>query len=118
VTFPELTPERAGHLREMSRADRRGNLRLDPLLCDDGEEHRWVPVSFVFESQLLDGEGRVLIRQPRIKEGRVFVVCMPCRAHTYIETEWAGYYLGGPDYSALGMEDEEGNLQPEGEEVS
>jgi hypothetical protein len=64
--------------------------------CDDGDEHRWQPVSFVFETQLLDRDGRVLIRQPALDDGRVYVVCMNCHTHTYIVTEWAGYFLGGP----------------------
>jgi hypothetical protein len=97
----EMTPERSDMYRRMSRADRRLNLGLPSGACDDGEEHRWQPVSFRFETQLLDSEGRVRIRQPDIKEGRVYVVCMACRTHTYVVTEWAGYYLGGPDYSAI-----------------
>ena len=105
-----MTPERAAMYRQMSRADRRGNLGLDGQACDDGGEHRWQPVSFRFETQLLDGDGRVRIRQPDLQEGRVYVVCMECRTHTYVVTEWAGYYLGGPDYSAIGMEDRVGNL--------
>lgn len=87
--------------RTSSRADRRMNMCLDSQACDDGGEHRWVPVSFRFETQLLDESGRVRIRQPDLHEGRVYVVCMACRTHTYVETEWAGYYLGGPDYSLL-----------------
>ncbi|MEU7403825.1 hypothetical protein [Streptomyces sp. NPDC044948] len=61
----------------------------------DGK-HRWQPLSFVFETQLLDQDGRVLVRQPTIDGGRVYAVCMPCRSHTYIETSWVGYYLGRP----------------------
>jgi len=34
--------------------------------------HRWEPLSFVFESQVLDKDGRVLIRQPHTEEGRVY----------------------------------------------
>ena len=103
----------AENFRRMSRADRRMNMCLDGLACDDGQAHRWQPVSFRFETQLLDDHGRVQIRQPDVKEGRVYVVCMACRTHTYVVTEWAGYFLGGPDYSALDMEDTAGNL-PEG----
>lgn len=80
--------------RQSSRADRRMNMCLDSQACDDEQDHRWQPVSFVFESQLLDGEGRVVIRQPDIKQGRVYVVCLHCRTHTYVETEWAGYLPG------------------------
>ena len=83
----------------MSRADRLMNDRNWPhssMACDDGGEHRWQPVSFRFETQLLDKDGRVQIRQPDLREGRVYVVCMECFTHTYVETEWAGYYLGGP----------------------
>ena len=81
------------------RANRLGN---DPswtkpvTVCDDGKEHRWQPVSFVFESQLLDEHGRVLVRQPAIDDGRLYVICMTCYTHSYIVTEFAGYFLGGP----------------------
>lgn len=80
----------------MSRADRLVNQGLDGTKCDDGQEHHWQSVSFVFETQLLDAEGRVRIRQPDVEEGRVYCVCMECHSHTYIVTEWAGYHLGGP----------------------
>jgi hypothetical protein len=63
----------------------------DTYLCANG--HEWQPVSFVFESQLLDSEGRVLIRQPSIDAGRVYCVCVPCGLHTYLVTRWAGYCL-------------------------
>ncbi|SHI66627.1 hypothetical protein SAMN05444521_8180 [Streptomyces sp. 3214.6] len=62
---------------------------------EDGQ-HQWQPVSFRFETQLLDERGRVEIRQPSIDEGRVYAVCMPCRSHTYIVTAWVGYFLGYP----------------------
>ena len=62
----------------------------------EGCAHDWVPLSFVFETQLLDKHGRVLIRQPHLDTGRVYCVCMGCHSHTYIETKWAGYYLDAP----------------------
>jgi len=82
----------------MSRADRLANRRWphSPTACDDGEEHRWQPVSFRFETQVLDQDGRVQIRQPDLEAGRVYLVCMECFAHTYMETEWAGFTIGGP----------------------
>lgn len=58
---------------------------------------KWVPVSFAFETQLLGPRGEVQIRQPNIDKGRVYVVCMGCHAHSYIETRWAGYYLAPGD---------------------
>ena len=73
----------------MSRADRLMNDRNWPhssMACDDGW-HRWQPVSFRFETQLLDKDGRVQIRQPDLREGRVYVVCMECFTHTYVETD-------------------------------
>lgn len=82
---------------EMSRADWLANFGGAGGLCADGEQHCWQPVSFVFESQLLDGSGRVLIRQPSISGGRVYMVCVPCMTHTYVVTRWAGYQMGGPD---------------------
>lgn len=60
-------------------------------------EHKWQPISFVFETQLLDNMGRVAVRQPDIAVGRVYCVCMECCAHTYIETGYIGYYLNSPD---------------------
>jgi hypothetical protein len=66
--------------------------------CVNGETHKWQPLSFVFETQLLDPHGRVQIRQPAIQEGRVYCVCMGCAHHTYIETDWVGYYLGGSEH--------------------
>lgn len=60
-------------------------------------DHDWKPVSFVFESQLLDKDGRVQIRQPDITKGRVYCVCMKCCGHTYMETGWVGYYINSPD---------------------
>lgn len=60
-------------------------------------EHEWQPLSFVFESQLLDERGRVQIRQPDQNNARVYCVCMKCHAYTYITTAWVGYTLGGPD---------------------
>ncbi|MEU3899773.1 hypothetical protein [Streptomyces sp. NPDC045251] len=72
-----------------------GGSALDCPKTSDGQ-HQWQPLSFVFETQLLDRDGRVLARQPAIDGGRVYAVCMPCRSHTYIETSWVGYYLGRP----------------------
>lgn len=73
----------------------------------DGE-HRWQPLSFVFETQMLDSSGRVVVRQPDLDKGCVYAVCMPCRSHTYIETAWVGYYLGYPY-----MEEEQERYAPE-----
>lgn len=58
-------------------------------------EHEWNPLSFVFETQLLDDVGRVRVRQPDIKKGRVFLVCVKCASHTYMQTEWVGFRLEG-----------------------
>ena len=58
--------------------------------------HKWQPVSFVFETQLLDGGGRVYIRQPDLERGRVYCVCLGCFSHTYIETKWLGGYIDTP----------------------
>lgn len=94
----------ACRLANMSRADRMGNCGANGLLCNDGAEHRWQPVSFRFETQLLDGSGRVVIRQPDLREARVYMVCLGCNTHTYVVTEWAGYYLGGPGDGHAGPE--------------
>lgn len=97
--------------RELSRADWLGNTGRRYDECADGSEHNWQPLSFVFESQLLDGAGRVVIRQPAIHEGRVYVVCMGCHSHTYIQTTWVGYWLPPPESP------EAQGLDSEGEEV-
>ena len=62
--------------------------------CSDGDlyAHEWQPISFVFETQLLDAEGRVIVRQPKTEKARVYCVCMKCHKHTYIETDWVGFY--------------------------
>ena len=60
-------------------------------------EHEWQPVSMVFESQMLDKNGRVCIRQPDTTSGRVYLVCLRCCSHTYVETGWVGFYLDSPD---------------------
>lgn len=67
--------------------------------CIDGDlyAHDWQPLSFVFESQLLDSEGRVLIRQPDIDEARVYCVCMKCRGWSYAVVDFVGFFLGNPD---------------------
>lgn len=87
----------------MKRVDRLTNAGKKSTVCVDKKPHRWQPLSFVFESQLLDDSGRVIIRQPSTEEGRVYVVCMRCHSHTYIVTEWVGYYLAGPDLDDAGL---------------
>ncbi|GAA0918621.1 hypothetical protein [Nonomuraea longicatena] len=66
--------------------------------CVDGEDHAWKPLSFVFECQLLDAHGRVQIRQPNTTAAQVYCVCLGCRSWTYVETDWVGFYLGGPEH--------------------
>ena len=63
-------------------------------------KHNWQPLSFVFETQPLDSEGRVNIRQPGIDHGRVYLVCLRCCLHTYMVTQWAGFQLEGSDHRA------------------
>lgn len=67
--------------------------------CIDGDlnAHEWKPLSFVFETQRLDGYGGVQVRQPDIRAGRVYAVCMRCFKHTYIVTQWVGFCLDEPD---------------------
>ncbi|MEU8378277.1 hypothetical protein [Streptosporangium sp. NPDC048865] len=82
-----------------------------------GGDHAWQPVSFRFETQLLDSYGRVEIRQPNVDAGRVYMVCVPCRSHTYIDTAWVGYRLLGPfeeeeNEEAQRREDLEGDDEP------
>lgn len=83
-----------------------GKHLADPKACP----HDWQPVSFVFEIQLLGHEGRVEIRQPDTEAGQVYLVCLGCAQHTYIETSWAQYRLeGSPDRKeVLDKEENEG----------
>ncbi len=60
-------------------------------------KHKWQPISFRFETQMLDKDGRVLIRQPDLVNGKVYCVCMKCCSHTYINTGYVGYYINSPD---------------------
>ncbi len=64
-----------------------------PAECD----HRWQPVSMVFETQLLDGFGRVRVRQPDLTEGRCYFVCTGCASHTYMTTQWLGVRMYGSE---------------------
>lgn len=94
---PDRTWEKCAHTG-CNRRRHRPLRDTDATTCPrtpDGK-HQWQPLSFVFETQLLDASGRVLIRQPDLDKGRVYAVCMPCRSHTYVETAWVGYYLGYP----------------------
>lgn len=80
------------------------------ILAPSDCSHDWQPVSMVFESQLLDGDGRVLIRQPDIDEGRVFLVCLQCASHTYVSTSWVGFRLyGSEDANPRYVADASGN---------
>lgn len=63
----------------------------DPASCG----HEWQPVSMVFETQLLDERGRVQVRQPDLEAGRVYLVCLRCAQHTYMQTNAVGYRLEG-----------------------
>lgn len=74
----------------MSGPDPRGT---DRAACD----HNWQPVSMVFETQWLDDEGRVLVRQPDTERGRVYLVCLLCASHTYMSTAWVQYRLYGSE---------------------
>lgn len=59
----------------------------EPWICPetpDGE-HVWTPVSFVMSHGMPDPDA-----------GRLYCVCMPCHAHTYLITEWVGYCLETP----------------------
>lgn len=82
--------------KKLSRSSSNHPLRSG---CIDGdlEHHAWQPVSFRFETQMLDEHGRVLVKQPAIEDARVYFVCLKCRGYTYGEFEWVGYYLGDPE---------------------
>jgi hypothetical protein len=68
-----------------------------PIAPEDCYPHQWQPLSFVFETQLSDSDGRIHTRQPGMEDGRVYCVCMRCASHTYINTSWCKYHLGGPE---------------------
>lgn len=96
---PENDPDE--HARALADG-RRARRESGASECVGGEPHQWQPLSFRFESQLLDSDGRVLIRQPGIPEAQVYCVCMRCRGWTYVVTEWVGYYLGDPADITIG----------------
>ncbi len=50
-----------------------------------------------FETQLLSATGGVIVRQPDIDHGRVYLVCLLCASHTYMATRWVGYRLYGSE---------------------
>jgi len=58
-------------------------------------EHCWQPVSMVFERELWR-DGRLVIRQPDLNYGRVYLVCLKCRSYTYAEVGWAGFTSARP----------------------
>lgn len=60
-----------------------------------GCPHTWQPLSFRFETQLLDPEGRVIVRQPDTNEAKVYMVCMRCAQWTYITTSFCGWQQYG-----------------------
>lgn len=64
--------------------------------------HNWEPAGMVFETQLLDNEGRVRVRQPDLEEGRCYFICRMCASHTYMATQWIGYRLHGSDDAMKG----------------
>lgn len=97
----------AAHVEESrlaSRAGRLANRGVDSALCNNGKPHGWQPLSFVFETQMLDDHGRVVMRQPAIQDARVYAVCMGCYTYTYLVAEWTGYYLGGAGDGFAGPE--------------
>ncbi|MEO3856155.1 hypothetical protein [Acrocarpospora sp. B8E8] len=79
--------------------DRQSNAkpRRDGGLCVDGKEHVWQPLSFRFETQVLDERGRVEIRQPDLIDAHVYCLCWGCRSWTYVSADWVGFQLGGPE---------------------
>lgn len=60
-----------------------------PWVCSgtDSGEHVWTPVTFSMELGTL----------PHPEHGRVYCVCVPCHAHTYMITKWVGYCLPEPE---------------------
>lgn len=64
-----------------------------PKDCD----HHWEPISMVFETQLLDSHGGVIVRQPDISVGKTYFICRRCATHTYMTTQWVGYRLYGSE---------------------
>jgi hypothetical protein len=69
--------------------------------------HEWQPVSMVFECQLLDESGRVVIRQPDPDRGRVYIVCLLCASHTSMSTAHRFRLHGTDDLDADGNWPEE-----------
>ncbi|WP_068059180.1 hypothetical protein [Nocardia xishanensis] len=59
--------------------------------------HNWEVVSMVFETQMLDARGRVIVRQPDVQEARVYFICRGCASHTYMTTQWIGCRMYGSE---------------------
>jgi hypothetical protein len=70
--------------------------------------HTWEPAGMVFETQLLDPEGRVRVRQPDLEVGRCYFICRTCASHTYMATQWIGYRLHGSDDALQDQSDTDG----------
>lgn len=78
------------------------SVKLGEYLSDPkGCPHEWQPLSFVFETQVLDERGRVCIRQPDIEHGRAYLMCVGCAQHTYISTNWVEWQLCGCEHRAF-----------------
>jgi hypothetical protein len=60
-------------------------------------EHNWEITGMVFETQMLDERGRVIVRQPDMETAKTYFICRNCATHTYMTTEWIGYQLYGSE---------------------
>ncbi|MEV6036011.1 hypothetical protein AB0L65_32990 [Nonomuraea sp. NPDC052116] len=92
-----MPEDRGSYADRQMNAHFKGLPRSSGTKCLQGAEHNWLPVSFRFETQLLDGWGRVDVRQPAINDGHVYFICMGCRSWSYMRFDYVGYQLGGPE---------------------
>ena len=98
-------------LQEIKDAGEHRTSRQNTIWSDEISykcEHNWQPVSMVFETQLLDSAGRVLVRQPDIENAKVYCVCLKCCSHTYYVTGWCGAYQSSPDILEVNWRAEHG----------
>ena len=73
--------------------------------------HEWQPVTLALNVQMLDEQGRYVLGPiPKPDGARVYLVCLLCASHTYMETAFR-YRLHGVDDL-----DEQGNW-PEREDL-
>jgi hypothetical protein len=66
--------------------------------------HTWEPTGMVFETDLLEVDGRYIrtnIRLPDTDEAKCYFICRKCASYTYMTTQWIGYRMHGSEDAAV-----------------